>query len=89
MGTDTGPPGRFQGFFEHLEMEMMADAGLTPAQIIRSATVDAAACHQNPSLGALAVGRQADLLVLGANPLDNIRALRQIEQVWIGGRRLP
>lgn len=89
MGTDTGPPGRFQGFFEHLEMEMMADAGLTPAQIIRSATVDAAACHQNPSIGALEVGRQADLLVLGANPLDNIRALRQIEQVWIGGRRLP
>jgi len=89
MGTDTGPPGRFQGFFEHLEMEMMADAGLTPAQIIRSATVDAAACHQNPSIGALEVGRQADLLVLGANPLENIRALRQIEQVWIGGRRLP
>jgi len=89
MGTDTGPPGRFQGFFEHLELEMMADAGLTPAQIIRSATVDAAACHQNPSIGALEVGRQADLLVLGANPLENIRALRQIEQVWIGGRRLP
>ena len=89
MGTDTGPPGRFQGFFEHLEMEMMADAGLTPAQIIRSATVDAAACHQNLSIGALEVGRQADLLVLGANPLENIRALRQIEQVWIGGRRLP
>ena len=33
---------RFQGYFEHLEMEMMAEAGLTPSQILRSATTDAA-----------------------------------------------
>ena len=45
FGTDTGPPGRFQGFFEHLELEMMVDAGLTPMQAIVSATGDAARCH--------------------------------------------
>ncbi len=42
MGTDTGPAGRFQGFFEHLELEMMVDAGLTPMQVLVSATGDAA-----------------------------------------------
>jgi imidazolonepropionase-like amidohydrolase len=41
MGTDTGPPARFQGFFEHMELALMAEAGLTPMQIIKSATGDA------------------------------------------------
>jgi imidazolonepropionase-like amidohydrolase len=89
MGTDTGPPARFQGYFEHMEMEMMVDAGLTPMQVLVSATGDAARCHRNTDLGVLAEGRVADLLVLGANPIENIRNLRSIEQVWIGGRRMP
>jgi imidazolonepropionase-like amidohydrolase len=89
MGTDTGPPARFQGFFEHLEMEMMVEAGMTPMQVIVSATGDAARCHKKDAeLGLIAPGRQADLLILGANPLENIRNLRAIEQVWVGGRRL-
>ena len=45
MGTDTGPPARFQGFFEHIELEMMVEAGLTPMQAIVSATGDAARCY--------------------------------------------
>src|SRR5581483_9385949 len=44
MGTDTGPPARFQGYFELMELEMMARAGLTPRQILASATRDAARC---------------------------------------------
>lgn len=87
MGTDTGPPARFQGFFEHMEMDMMVEAGLTPMQAIVSATGDAARCHRNTDLGVIAEGKVADLLVLGANPAENIRNLRSIEQVWIGGRR--
>ncbi len=88
FGTDTGPPARFQGFFEHLELEMMVEAGLTPMQALVSATGDAARCHQrNGQLGTLAAGAAADLLVLGANPLDNIRNTRRIEQVWINGRK--
>jgi imidazolonepropionase-like amidohydrolase len=89
MGTDTGPPARFQGFFEHLEMEMMVEAGMTPMQVIVSATGDAARCHQNNDLGVVATGKVADLLVVGANPLEDIRNLRRIEQIWIGGRRVP
>jgi imidazolonepropionase-like amidohydrolase len=89
MGTDTGPPRRFQGFFEHLELEMMVESGLTPMQAIVSATGDAARCHQKAGqLGTLAPGAAADLLVLTANPLDNIRNLRAIDQVWIAGRRI-
>lgn len=38
LGTDTGWPGRFQGYFEHLEIEMMQEAGMTPAEILLSAT---------------------------------------------------
>jgi imidazolonepropionase-like amidohydrolase len=87
MGTDTGPPARFQGYFEHMEMEMMVEAGMTPMQVLVSATGDAARCHRNNDLGVLAEGRVADLLVLGANPIENIRNLRSIEQVWIGGAK--
>lgn len=89
FGTDTGPPARFQGFFEHLELEMMVDAGLTPMQALVSATGDAARCHRKAGeFGTLAPGAAADLLILGANPLENIRNTRSIEQVWIGGRKI-
>ena len=89
FGTDTGPPARFQGFFEHLELEMMVEAGLTPMQALVSATGDAARCHQRAGqFGTLAAGAAADVLVLGANPLDNIRNTRSIEQVWMNGRKL-
>lgn len=88
FGTDTGPPARFQGFFEHLELEMMVDAGLTPMQAIVSATGDAARCHRKAGeLGTLAPGAAADLLILNANPLENIRNTRRIDAVWIAGRK--
>ena len=88
FGTDTGPPARFQGFFEHLELEMMVDSGLTPMQAIVSATGDAARCHgRSGQIGTLAPGAAADLLILGANPLQNIRNTRTIEQVWINGKK--
>lgn len=90
FGTDTGPPGRFQGFFEHLELEMMVEAGMTPMQALVSATGDAARCHRrNGELGTIENGAMADLVVLSANPLDDIRNTRRIDSVWIGGRRLP
>jgi imidazolonepropionase-like amidohydrolase len=90
MGTDTGPAGRWQGFFEHLELEMMVASGLTPMQAIVSATGGAASCHgRTGQLGTIEPGASADLLVLGGNPLDDIRNTRQIHSVWIAGRRMP
>jgi imidazolonepropionase-like amidohydrolase len=88
FGTDSGPPGRFQGFFEHLELEMMVEAGLTPMQAIVSATGDAARCHRKSGeFGTLASGAAADLLILNANPLENIRNTRNIESIWINGKK--
>jgi imidazolonepropionase-like amidohydrolase len=88
FGTDTGPPARFQGFFEHLELEMMVQAGLTPMQAIVSATSQAAQCHGAKDLGVIAAGAKADLLVLTGNPLANIRDTRTIDAVYVGGRKL-
>jgi imidazolonepropionase-like amidohydrolase len=89
MGTDTGPAGRWQGFFEHLELEMMVEAGMTPMQVIVAATGAAADCHgKGGQIGTIQPGAAADLLVLNANPLDNIRNTRQIRTIFIAGRSL-
>lgn len=90
MGTDSGAgAGRFQGYFEHLEMAMMAEAGMTPMQVLVAATGGAAQVMRiDDQLGTLRPGRRADLLVLGASPLDNIRHSKTLEQVWIDGRRV-
>ena len=90
MGTDTGAPtGRWQGYFEHLEMEMMVEAGLTPMKVLVAATGGAAQVMKiDEQVGTLRPGRQADLLVLGANPLKDIRNTHSLEQVWIAGRKI-
>jgi imidazolonepropionase-like amidohydrolase len=91
MGTDSGGgPGRFQGYFEHLELEYETKAGLTPMQALVSATGGAArALNISNQVGTLEKGKQADFVVLSANPLDDIKNTRSIEQVWIGGVRVP
>jgi imidazolonepropionase-like amidohydrolase len=92
MGTDTASPndlGRWPGYFEHTEMEMMVQAGMTPMQVIAAATGANARMFKLDNVGTLAVGKEADLVVLNANPLDNIRNTRQIDSVWIAGRRIP
>ncbi|HEX6053169.1 MAG TPA: amidohydrolase family protein [Gemmatimonadaceae bacterium] len=89
MGTDTGPTGRFQGYFELMELELMADAGLTPRQVIASATRDAARCMKvDRELGTLEAGKWADFVVLDANPLDDIRNVRRISAVYVAGNRI-
>ncbi len=91
MGTDSGGgPGRFQGYFEHMELEYETKAGLTPMQALVSATSGAAkALNVSKDIGTLEKGKQADFVVLTANPLDDIRNTRKIESVWIGGVRVP
>jgi imidazolonepropionase-like amidohydrolase len=86
MGTDAGPfPERFQGYFEHIEMAMMVESGLTPAQVLRASTVDAARAMRVEGVGTLTPGAWADLLVLNQDPLKDIRNTRQIASVWIAG----
>jgi len=89
MGTDTGPTGRFQGYFELMELELMAAAGLTPAQVITAATRDAARCMKvDRDLGTLEAGKWADFVALDASPLTSISNVRQIASVWIAGNRV-
>ncbi len=89
MGTDSGAfANRFQGYFEHLEMEMMSEAGLTPAQILRASTIDAARAMKVDGIGALTKGAWADFVVLDSDPLKDIRNTRSIASVWIAGNQV-
>lgn len=88
FGTDSGPLGRFQGYFEHMEVELMREAGLSMDEILVSATGDAAACLGRDDIGVIEAGRRADFIVLSADPLEGPEALRSIESVWIGGQRV-
>ncbi len=89
FGTDTGPPARFPGYFEHWELELMVESGLTPAEAIRAATSRAAEfVGAGDELGSLEKGRWADLIVLDKDPLADIRNTRSISAVWIAGNRV-
>jgi imidazolonepropionase-like amidohydrolase len=88
MGTDSGFPGRFPGFFEQWEMELMVGAGLTPTQVIVAATKSGAEFLRAKDLGTLEVGKWADLVILNANPAANIRNTREIDAVYIAGNRV-
>jgi imidazolonepropionase-like amidohydrolase len=91
FGTDSGgAPDRFfvQGFFEHRQMELMVQAGLTPMQVIQAFSRNNAEAYgiQN-DYGTLTLGKAADLLVLARNPLDDILNMRALEAVYIGGQK--
>ena len=88
FGTDSGPAGRFPGYFEHLEMDLMTDAGLTAVDILLSATAVAARCIGLEDVGTLAPGNRADFVVLRENPLTDIRAMRAIDAVYVAGNRV-
>jgi imidazolonepropionase-like amidohydrolase len=90
MGTDTGPPARFQGYFELMELEMMAKAGMTPRQVLTAATSGAARCQKlDAEIGTLEPNKWADFVVLGADPLADIANARKIDDVYIAGNRVP
>jgi imidazolonepropionase-like amidohydrolase len=89
LGSDSGPPGRFEGYFEHRELELMAEAGLTPAQIIEIATRNSAEILGiDADYGTIEPGKMAEFLVLAADPLDDISNTKTMEQVWQAGARI-
>lgn len=85
FGTDAGPPGRFPGYFEHVEFFLMKEAGLTPPEILQSATSIAAQCLGLQDVGTLTSGKWADFIVLKQNPLQDILATRSILSVYVAG----
>lgn len=90
LGTDSGAfPVRTQGFTEHLEMELMVRAGLTPAEVIAVSTRNAAAALlTRQTQGTLEKGKTADFMILSANPYEDIRNTRKIESVWKDGKKV-
>jgi len=89
MGTDSGPPARFQGYFEHMELWLMVEAGMTPMEALNAATGIAADCMNLDDVGTLEPGNWGDLIILTENPLEDIENTRSIESVWIAGNRVP
>lgn len=83
VGTDTA----IGGFRYHDELAHLVRAGLSPADVLRAATIEAARyARLESSSGSVAVGKRADLLLLGANPLQDIANTRRIDAVFLGGR---
>ena len=82
-GTDQTVP----GFSLYREMELYVQAGFTPLEAIQAATmVPARVMGLDRELGTVEAGKRGDVIVLGANPLDNIHNIRTVESVITGGK---
>lgn len=83
VGTDTA----IGGFRYHDELAHLARAGLSPADVLRAATIEAARyAGEADGAGSVAVGKRADLVLLAADPLADVRNSRRIRAVFLGGR---
>jgi imidazolonepropionase-like amidohydrolase len=86
-GTDTGDPWTVPGVELHKELGLLVKAGLTPAQALRAATMEPARLmHREREFGEVKAGFEADLVVLGGDPLADIANTRRIEEVVVRGR---
>jgi hypothetical protein len=89
-GTDTPNPFVFPGFSLHDELELLVKAGLTPMEALQSATRNPAEyLNLQGSLGTVEKGKIADLVLLEANPLDDISNTKKIAAVVISGKLIP
>lgn len=90
MGTDSPQIFSVPGFSLHREMQAMADAGMTPWQILESGTRNVGTYFQGKdTFGTVAVGRRADLLLLNRNPLEDVAHVADRAGVMVRGRWLP
>jgi len=88
-GTDTPIGQAIPGYSLHTELERLVEAGLTPIQALTSATIRPAEFfHLDDTMGQVRPGMEADLVLLAANPLDDIRYTRRIEAVISDGNRV-
>jgi imidazolonepropionase-like amidohydrolase len=89
VGSDSGPSGRFSGHFLHWELQLMVQAGLSPLQVLTAATSTNAKLIGAKDLGTIEPGKSADLLVLDADPVSDIRNTRTIHAVYVAGKPVP
>jgi imidazolonepropionase-like amidohydrolase len=86
-GSDAPNPGTAHGAALHRELELLVDAGLTPAQALAAATSVPAKAFGLADRGRIAEGLRADLVLVSGDPSKDITATRAIEGVWKGGVR--
>ncbi|MDZ7780504.1 MAG: amidohydrolase family protein [Gemmatimonadota bacterium] len=94
MGTDSPQLFNVPGFALHREIATMAEAGMTPRQILTSGTVAVGRYVRehlgiDHHFGTVATGQRADLLLLEADPLEDLRHLRDRAGVMVNGHWLP
>lgn len=86
MGSDTGVPGVIAGIASQMELVLYVESAMTPMEALRAATATAAAAiGQQAMLGSIEPGKYADLVILEADPLSDIRNVSQIWAVLVGG----
>ena len=89
-GTDASAVGVVWGFSIHEELERFVKAGLSPYQALEASTRIPAEVMGNPrEWGTIETGKRADMVLLNANPLENIGNTHEIEGVMVRGRWLP
>jgi imidazolonepropionase-like amidohydrolase len=85
-GTDTGVGGVLLGVSSQMELVLLVEAGLTPQEALQTATINAAKMlGREKDLGTVETGKLADLIMLDADPLADIRHIREIHRVIKGG----
>lgn len=85
-GTDLGGPFVFAGSSLHDELELLVRAGLSPLEALQAATLTPAAFLNRPDVGTIDTGMRADIVLLDANPLEDIRHTRRIAAVVANGQ---
>jgi imidazolonepropionase-like amidohydrolase len=89
LGSDGPQVFYVPGFSVHHELKYMVDAGLTPFQALQSGTVNVAKYYNLNNAGMIKSGYVSDLVLLDANPLENIENTRKIAGVMLGDRWMP
>lgn len=85
--VNLGAHGQLQGLGAHWELWMLAQGGMKPLEAIRAATLNGAAyLGMDKEIGSLEKGKLADLIILNANPLDDIRNSEKIKYTMVNGR---
>jgi imidazolonepropionase-like amidohydrolase/ABC-type multidrug transport system permease subunit len=87
-GSDAGNPATFHGIALTRELELLAKAGMPLTDVLRAATSRAADRLGQSTLGRISAGAVADMVVLDADPTEEVAAYRKVTAVYLGGRRI-
>ena len=87
-GTDAPAPGLAYGASLHKELEHLVDAGLTPTAALAAATSAIARAFRMNDRGQIRTGMRADLLLVDGDPSKDVRATRNIVEIWKRGVRV-